>query len=106
VTQPWNPNVVFRPVTSDKFLAFNEPGYVKIAWTLRTDPTGEGESIFRHETRVTTTDAAARARFRWYWASFSPGIRSIRWLLLRPVRREAEYRAAQVLARSATAALS
>lgn len=95
VTQPWDPNIVFRPVTPDEFDGFNEPGYVKIAWTLRVDPTGERKSIFRHETRVTTTDAVARAKFRWYWALLSPGIRSIRWLLLRPLRREAEYRAVQ-----------
>jgi len=50
VTQPWNPNVVFRPLTPDQFVAFNEPDYVKIALTLRADPRGEGESNFRHET--------------------------------------------------------
>jgi hypothetical protein len=95
VTQPWNPNVVFRPVTPDRFVAFNEPGYVKIAWTLRADPVADNHSIFRHETRVTTTDAVAWAKFRRYWALFSPGIKSIRWLLLRPLRRDAEHRAAQ-----------
>jgi len=106
VTEPWNPNVVFHPVTPDQFAAFNEPGYVKIAWTLRADPSGEGESIFRHETRVTTTDAVAWARFRRYWALFSPGIKSIRWLLLRPLRRQAEYRAAQARGRGETASQS
>jgi len=95
VTQPWNPNVAFRSLTPDQFVAFNEPDYVKIALTLRADPRGEGESIFRHETRATTTDVVARAKFRQYWSCFSPGIKLIRWLLLKPLRREAEYRAAQ-----------
>jgi hypothetical protein len=93
VTQPWNPNVVFRPLTPDEFVRFNEPDYVKIVWTLRADPVSDNESIFRHETRVTTTDSAARAKFRRYWAQFSPGIKLIRWLLLPQVRAQAERRA-------------
>jgi hypothetical protein len=93
VTQPWNANVVFRRLTPDEFVAFNEPDYVKIAWTLRADTTGPRQSTFRHETRVQTTDAIARAKFRRYWAFFSPGIKLIRWVLLEPVRRDAERRA-------------
>ena len=92
VTQPWNPNVVFRPVPPEEFLAFGEPGYVKIAWTLRAHPIGQHHSIFRHETRVMTTDPTARARFRRYWAFFSPGIKLTRWLLLPQVRTKAERR--------------
>jgi hypothetical protein len=101
VTQPWNANVVFRTLTPDEFAAFNEPGYVKIAWTLRADPAGPNRSIFRHETRVTTTDTAARAKFRRYWSCFSPGIKLIRWLLLPPVRTEAERRAKSISVHSA-----
>jgi hypothetical protein len=92
ITQPWHANVVFRPLPPDEFAAFAEPDYVKIVWTLRADAAGSRESIFRTETRVATTDAAARAKFRWYWARFSPGIVLIRWLSLRPTRREAERR--------------
>jgi hypothetical protein len=93
VTQPWHANVVFRPLPPDEFVAFSEPDFVKIVWTLRADRTGPDESVFRTETRVVTTDAAARAKFRWYWARFSPGIWLIRWLSLGPIRREAERRA-------------
>jgi len=66
---------------------------VKIAWTLRADPVGPGESIFRTETRVATTDPKARSRFRWYWSRFSPGIVVIRRVLLSHVKDEAERRA-------------
>jgi hypothetical protein len=93
VTQPWYADVVFRPLPPDEFAAFDEPGYVKIVWTLRADPVGPHDSVFRTETRVATTDAAARRKFRWYWARFSPGIGLIRQLSLGPVRREAERRA-------------
>ena len=93
VTQPWYPNVVFRPLPPDAFVRFHEPDFVKIIWNLRAEPDGAAGSVFRTETRVVTTDAAARAKFRWYWARFSPGISLIRWLSLGPVRREAERRA-------------
>ena len=87
VTRPWYANVVFQPVPPDEFVRFHEPDFVKIIWNLRADPAGPVDSIFRTETRVLTTDAAARAKFRWYWARFSPGITLIRWLSLGPVRR-------------------
>jgi hypothetical protein len=93
VTKPWEPNPVFRPVPAEAFLAFGEPGYVKIVWTLRADPVDERASVFRTETRALATDAAARAKFRRYWAFVSPGIWLIRWSTLRPLRREAERRA-------------
>jgi hypothetical protein len=93
VTRPWLANVVFRALPPEAFSTFQEPGYVKIVWTLRADPAGSGDSIFRTETRVTTTDAAARAKFRWYWARFSPGIVLIRRIMLRHVKNEAERRA-------------
>jgi len=92
VTQPWMADVVFRAVPPDEFATFREPDYVKIVWTLRADPIGPTASIFRTETRLITTNPAARAKFRRYWAFASPGIILIRWTLLRPLRSEAERR--------------
>lgn len=92
VTKPWEANVTFRALPPDQFAAFSEPGFVKIAWTLRADPVSPGDSIFRTETRAVATDAEARRRFRRYWAFVSPGIATIRWLSLRPLKREAERR--------------
>jgi hypothetical protein len=91
VTQPWHADVVFRALPPDQFVAFNEPDYVKIVWTLRADPLGSG-SIFRTETRALATDATARAKFRWYWSFLSPGITLIRRASLGPLKREAERR--------------
>lgn len=93
VTKPWKANPAFRALPADEFPAFSEPDFVKIAWTLRADPVGEAESIFRTETRVMTTDPAARAKFRRYWSFLSPGIVLIRWLSLGPLKAEAERRA-------------
>jgi hypothetical protein len=88
-----SPTSTIRTAAPDRFALFDEPGYVKIVWTLRADAAGDRESIFRTETRVATTDAVARARFRRYWAFASPGIMVIRWLSLGPLKREAERRA-------------
>jgi hypothetical protein len=92
-TRPWEANVTFRPVPPAQFAGFDEPGYVKIVWTLRADPLSASASTFRTETRVVATDAAARARFRRYWAWLSPGIVMIRRLMLEPVKAAAERRA-------------
>jgi hypothetical protein len=93
VTRPWEANVTFRSVPADEFAAFAEPDYVKIAWTLRADPLDETSAVFRTETRVLPTDAAARAKFRRYWPVFSPGIKLIRRMALREVKSEAAHRA-------------
>lgn len=93
VTEPWEPNVTFRALAPDAFAAYDEPGHVKIVWTLRVDPRGTSASDFRTETRAVATDAAARTRFQRYWALVSPGVALIRWLSLRPLKQEAERQA-------------
>ena len=100
VTQPWLPNVVFRGLAPEEFRAFQDPGFVKIVWTLRADPVHESESVFRTETRVMTTDPTSRTKFRWYWARFSPGIVLIRRLMLGLLKTEAERRALEKRANS------
>lgn len=95
VTKPWEADVTFRALPPDQFAAFHEPGFVKIAWTLRADPIGESSSMFRTETRAVATDAGARARFRQYWSFVSPGVATIRWLSLRPLKHEAERRCSE-----------
>jgi len=91
-TKPWEPNPIFRALPPDEFAVFHEPGYVKIVWTLRADPLGESESIFRSETRAIATDPIARRKFRRYWSFLSPGIILIRTAMLPAVKSEAERR--------------
>jgi hypothetical protein len=92
VTQPWRADVTFRGLDPAAFSGFSEPGYAKIAWTLEAIPLGPSTSRFRTETRVCTTDPRARARFRRYWAVFSPGILLIRRASLGLVKADAERR--------------
>jgi len=91
-TQPWLAAPVFRSIPADQFLTFSEPGFVKIVWTLRADSVDDSRSVFHTETRVCTTGAAARDRFRKYWSYVAPGVALIRLALLRPLKHEAERR--------------
>lgn len=100
VTKPWEANVTFRSIPADAFAAFDEPDYVKIAWTLRADGDGDAGSIFRTETRALATSASAREKFRAYWSWLSPGITLIRRMMLGPVKAEAERRALSVSAKA------
>jgi hypothetical protein len=92
VTQPWEANPVFRALPPDAFAAFHDPGYVKIAWTLRADPSGDTRSVFLTETRAVATDPESRKRFRRYWSFLSPGIIAIRRAMLPVVKSDAEER--------------
>lgn len=96
VTRPWEADFCAFALAPDTFAAFNGPGFVKVVWTLRAEPTGEGVSRFLTETRAVATDADARRRFRWYWARFSIGVKAIRWISLITVKSAAERRARQL----------
>jgi hypothetical protein len=88
VTQPWAAVVEFTGLPPADFVAFAEPGFVKIIWGFSAAPEGPGLTRLTTETRVLATDAAARAKFRRYWFFFSPGIRIIRRVALKLVRRD------------------
>jgi hypothetical protein len=92
VTKPWEADVTFHPLAPAAFAAFHEPGYVKIAWTLRADPAGS-DSIARTETRAVATDPASRAKFKRYWWRVVPGVLLIRRVAIGLVKKDAERRA-------------
>jgi len=92
VCQPWQADVVMRPLPPDRFVAYSEPGYVKIAWTIEADPLGGTRCRLSTETRAAGTDAEATAGFRRYYRRFGVGMLLIRLLLLPAARREAERR--------------
>jgi len=87
VTQPWKPVVKFLGVPASQFIAFAEPGFAKIAWSIAVQPDATG-SLVTLETRVLTTDTQSRRRFRRYWLVFSPFIKLIRRLILTLLQRD------------------
>jgi len=92
ITQPWKRDVVFRALSPEEFAGFHDPDFVKIVVTIGADPIDSTTSRLRIGTYVATTDSVARARFRRYWAVFSPGILLIRAIALNAVKHDAERR--------------
>jgi hypothetical protein len=91
VTKPWEANPVFRPLPPEDFARFADPDHVKISWTLRADPTDDGGSVFRTETRAVATDPTSRKKFRRYWSLLSPGIIAIRSAMLPAIAAAAHH---------------
>lgn len=93
VTRPWEASAAPRVVQPPEFAAFAERGYVKIVTTWAAESIGPHECRLTLRTRVATTDATARRRFRRYWAVFSPGSLLIRYMALGVVKGQVERQA-------------
>jgi hypothetical protein len=75
-----------RPVATDDFGAFSEPGYAKAAMNFTVTPERNGARITT-ETRIACTDAAATRKFRRYWLVIRLGSGAIRRSWLKAIRR-------------------
>jgi hypothetical protein len=78
-----------RPVATDDFRSFAEPGYAKAAMSFVLSPEGGGTRVTT-ETRITTTDDEARRRFRRYWLAVRLPSGAIRRSWLKAIRRRLE----------------
>lgn len=85
VGRPWKGITVspHLPTTPEQFKRFKEPGFAKIAASIRVDPYGNHSSILTMATRVALTDDASRRRFRRYWLIIGPFSSLIRRTALR-----------------------
>lgn len=90
VTQPWIARPLLQALRPEEFAEFSEPGFVKIAWSLKVYAVDEKRSVLSTETRATTTDDMSRVRFRRYWSLVMPGTVVIRKVALCQARRQAE----------------
>lgn len=85
VSRPWKADAscTDAPTTPERFTTFDKPGFAKIVTGLRVDRYGTGSCILTVETRVATTDAGSRRRFRRYWLLIGPVSSLIRRMALR-----------------------
>jgi len=88
VTQPWAAEVIFQGLQGSDFIAFTKPGFAKIVWNIEVEEIRPNLTLLATETRVALTDPNSRRKFRLYWFFFSPGIRLIRWIALRTIKRD------------------
>lgn len=84
----WRLRIRWAEVTPWTFAAFREPGFGKLAWSLRVDPRGGGGSWISLELRVAATSESAWARFQRYWRWVGPFSRLIRLAGLHLLARE------------------
>ncbi len=78
-------NVLARLRRDVDVRTFAEPGWARVAMTVRAD-----DGVLTTETRVACTDERARRRFRLYWLVVAPFSGLTRRLLLRAAKRAAE----------------
>lgn len=85
VSRPWKGVAVSTqvPTTPEQFRSFDEPGFAKIATSIRVDPYGNESSVLTMDTRVALTDDTSRRRFRRYWLIIGPFSALIRRMALR-----------------------
>ena len=100
LTRPWRPGGGAAPsLDAESFLAFDEPGWAKAVLGFTVTGVAAG-TVLRTETRVQTTDAAARRRFRAYWAVVGRGSAATRRSWLAAVKRWAEQGGSGALRRA------
>jgi len=86
VARPWEAVAEIRHIDAAEFKPFAQLGFAKIAWNFRLAREDDGNVRLSTETRILCTDAASRARFRWYWLLIGPFSGLTRLEMLRLVR--------------------
>ncbi len=103
VVQPWRGVTDDEPaarVEAERFVGFDTPGYVKVAFNIRVEAYGNGRALVTSETRVAATDAGSLRRFARYWRLVGPFSALIRRLMLRIVKSDAEQRSGSMTRRA------
>lgn len=84
----WQLDIPFVHVDGpEAYAAFDEPGWIKVAWAIRVEPLGEAATRVVFEVRVDATDDESWAKFARYWLVIGPGSHFIRHTLLAGLRR-------------------
>jgi hypothetical protein len=87
IGRPWKPvGAAAGPSAApDTFAGFDEPGWAKIAFSLRVDSHGSTAAVIALETRIALTDADGRRRFARYWRAVRPFVALIDRMALRMI---------------------
>lgn len=84
----WRPSIPFTHVPdAEAFYAFDEPGWIKVAWALHVIPLEDHATRLELELRVDATDDASWRKFTRYFRVIGPFSRMIRRSLLRTIAR-------------------
>jgi hypothetical protein len=84
----WQLHIPFVHVDGpDAYASFAEPGWIKVAWTIRLEPLGAASTRLTFDLRVDATDEDSWTRFKRYWLVIGPGSHFVRHALLAGLRR-------------------
>lgn len=79
----WHPSIPFVHVAgAQAFAAFDQPDFVKVAWSIRVLPLGAEDTRLEVEVRVDATSEDAWHKFERYFRLIGPGSHFIRRTLL------------------------
>jgi hypothetical protein len=85
----WHLEIPFVHVANAReFAEFSDPGFVKVAWAVRTLPWGERSCRVEFEVRVDATDDDSWRKFKRYFRFIGPGSHFIRRTVLASLARE------------------
>lgn len=86
----WTPRGgLIRGLGPEGFASFDRPGYAKAVWGFRVEP-GDDACVVSTETRVATTDEAARRSFLRYWRVIGRFSGMTRTSMLRKIKKYSE----------------
>lgn len=74
----------------EQFMAFNEPGYIKVTVNFRFIPDGMGNTLLTTETRNSGITPKDNRIFGYYWRIIYPGSAIIRRVWLDTIKKRAE----------------
>jgi hypothetical protein len=80
--QPWTETMPADVLTAEHFMAFSQPGHIRVAFNFRVVDKGEQGVLISTETRALGNDLEAQKTFARYWRVIYPGSSIIRrvWL--------------------------
>ncbi len=90
VSQPWKYKAGIAQIAPGDFKAFNDKGFVKVAWNFHVAAAGTNRTYLSTETRIFCADENARFKFSIYWSLISPFSRLTRIIMLNIIRKSAE----------------
>ena len=84
----WGAETVWETIDADHFVAFDRPGFAKIACSISLRPYGTAHTLVSYEARTQALDPESRAHFLRYWRVVRPGVAIVMRAFLHAVAKE------------------
>jgi len=85
----WGGETIWETIDAADFVAFQQPGFAKIACSVSLRPYGSMRTLVSYEARTQALDADSRAHFLRYWRVVRPGVAIVMRAFLQAIAKEA-----------------